>query len=175
MKRIQLFSFLVLFFASEQMSLACACKGLAPLTIVECRKFDVILKCKIDSVAACSGEKSIGYAHVLEIYKGDVALQIIFSFDCASSCMMSLIKNETWLLYGNWNKLKQLELNLCDRNRKYFSIASEDYYLTNTGLSFENEIKYLKKNIGLKMNTATDKVTAIEKYFLFRSHKFNSS
>ena len=77
------------------------------------------------------------------------------SFDCATSCQMSFAKDEIWLVYGKHNEQNQLELNFCDRNRKYFSSAMDDYFSLNLGLTFEEEIKYLKKNIGLKI-AATD-------------------
>lgn len=130
--------------------LACDCKQQSPLTIVECIKFDGILQCTIDSVSACN-TKSIAYAHTIEVYKGAQQGAVQLNFDCSSSCQMSFAKGERWLVYGKLNALHQLEMNFCDRNRKYFSASKDDYFAVNTGLSFEDEIAYLKKNIGLKV------------------------
>lgn len=151
MKTVRLFSFLFLLFAFAQTSLSCECKGVAPLTIVECRKFESITKCKIDSVKTCSGDKSLVYVHVLEMYKGALEKNLVFSYDCSSSCMMSFAKDEIWLFYAKKANQNNYELNLCDRNRKFISNAKEDYYTVNTGLSFDAEIAYLKKNIGFKI------------------------
>ena len=128
---------------------ACNCTQPNLLTIAECVKFDVILQCKIDSVMSCSG-KSIANATVVEIYKGEKMNSIQLLFDCSSSCQMSFAKNEQWLIYGKWNDQKQLQVFFCDRNRKYFSKASDDYFAVNARVSFQDEIKFLKKNIGFK-------------------------
>ncbi|MBL0048448.1 MAG: hypothetical protein IPP32_10180 [Bacteroidetes bacterium] len=150
LKKFFLLNFVLLQFASL---LACDCKQQSPLTIVECIKFDAILQCKIDSVSSCN-TRSIAYTQVIEVYKGVQHGAVQLSFDCSSSCQMSFAKGERWLVYGKLNALHQLEVNFCDRNRKYFAAAKDDYFAVNTGLSFEDEIAYLKKNIGFKVKNA---------------------
>lgn len=161
MKLFLRFSLLLLCLAATQGVWACKCAPTA-LTIVECRKFDLIVQCKILSVSACTDGRSIAEASVLELYKGEQTEKVSFSFDCASSCLMSFSKNETWLIYAKKNAENQFEISLCDRNRMRFTKPADDFNLTNTGISFEDEISYLKKNIGLKLSTATDAKQSID-------------
>lgn len=143
-----LVTFILILFAAQQ-SYACKCPAMAPLTIVECRKFDVIAQCQVDSLGACNG-KSIAFVHTIQMYKGEVPNNWNFVFDCSSSCQLSIEKGDTWLVYAKSNDEQQLELGFCDRNRKKFSKVEEDYFLVNTGLTFQEELDYLVKNIGLK-------------------------
>ncbi len=162
MKVIKKLFLLCSFFLSVNKINGCDCKQVSPLTIIECRKFDAIIQCKIDSVSTCN-QRSIAYAKCIEIYKGEPVKQVQFSFDCSTSCQLSFAKNERWLIYGKLNDQNQLELNFCDRNRKYFESTKDDYFLVNTGLSFADEINYLKKNIGLKIgNTPINNVSTID-------------
>lgn len=161
MKLFRLFSVLLLIIASTQGVWACKCKP-TELTIVECRKFDLIFKCKIEAVTDCQNNRSIAEASILELYKGELTEKVNFSYDCASSCLMSFSKNETWLIYAKKNAQDQFEVSLCDRNRMLFIKPEEDYYFTNTDISFEDEISYLKKNIGLKLNNTNQSKPAID-------------
>jgi len=141
--------------------IACDCPALAPLTIVECRKFDVILQCKIDSVSSCKG-KSIAYAEIIEVYKGNESSVLQFEFDCSSSCQMSFANGEQWLIYGKYNGEKKLEVAFCDRNRKQIADSQKDYFAISSGLSFDEEIRYLVKNIGLKISRVKKNKQAID-------------
>ncbi len=161
MSRFLHFSFLFLFFCNSFQSYGCKCKS-TELTIVECRKFDAILSCEIVSISPCTDGKSVARAKVLERFKGEAIQEVNLLFDCASSCMMSLSENQIWLVYGRKNSNQQLELNLCDRNRMQFKNAEEDFYQSNTGLSFDEEINYLKKNIGLKIVPTQSNEKAID-------------
>jgi hypothetical protein len=160
MKRYLIFSFVLFLFYITKSS-ACKCDSKA-LTIVECRRFEEIFTCKINSITKCTNGKSIAQSTILETYKGNNSNQINFIFDCESSCMMSFEKDQTWLIYAIKNSSNQLEVNICDRNRLKFEKAEDDFYTTNAGLSFEAEINYLKKNIGLKLNKEVHEQNSID-------------
>lgn len=162
MKLVRLFSLISLLISFAAKSYSCECKGTAPLTIVECRKFELIAQCKIDSIKVCTGDKSLVFVSVLEMYKGNLETKLNFLYDCSTSCMMSFAKDEIWLLYAKRGNQNQFELNLCDRNRKYFAQAKDDFYALNAGLSFADEIAYLKKNIGYKIPQEENKNKAID-------------
>lgn len=153
MKLLRFLSLIILFLPLA--TAACDCVAKKDLTIVECRKFDVILSGIVDSVALCNKGKAITFMQVNEVYKGDIANRFHFDFDCESSCQMSFAKGEQWLIYATYNpELKVYEVNFCDRNRKYFQKNSDDYYATSLGINWKDEIDFLKKNIGLKPNVA---------------------
>ena len=152
---------LSLFFINA--SNACNCNEVANLTIVECRKFDCILFCTIDSVYPCENGKSKAVASIAKMFKGDYKDIIRFNFDCSSACLMNFISGEKWILYLRLNQQTgKYDVNLCDRNRKYFKDMKDDYYFSNTGISFKQEMEYLKKNIGLKISNTDSKQKSID-------------
>lgn len=153
MKLLRFFNIFILLLPA--IAVACDCVTTKNLTIVECRRFDVILTGVVDSVATCNKGKATTFMQVKEVYKGDIASRFHFNFDCESSCQMSFAKGEQWLIYTSYNpELKVYEVNFCDRNRKYFQKNADDYYTASLGINWTDEIDFLKKNIGLKPNAA---------------------
>jgi hypothetical protein len=76
---------------------------------------------------------------------------------------MNFISGEKWILYLRLNQQTgKYDVNLCDRNRKYFKDMKDDYYFSNTGISFKQEMEYLKKNIGLKISNTDSKQKSID-------------
>ncbi|MBP6411935.1 MAG: hypothetical protein KA450_00700 [Bacteroidia bacterium] len=151
MKLLHFLSLIILFLPLT--TVACDCVAKKDLTIVECRRFDVILTGVVDSVAMCNKGKAITFLQVSEVYKGDIANRFHFDYDCESSCQMSFAKGEQWLIYAIYNpELKVYEVNFCDRNRKSFQKNTDDYYTASLGVNWKDEIDFLKKNIGLKPN-----------------------
>ncbi|MES2837742.1 MAG: hypothetical protein V4667_09475 [Bacteroidota bacterium] len=142
-----LFLAFVLLFGNQAM--ACDCPPVKALIKNECGKFEVIALGKIELIEKCDGKNASAIFYINELYRGNnIQKSLEFEFDCASSCSMSFEKGEEWLLF-----LKQIDgkliANLCDRNRKRIADSTEDFYATVLQSTLNDDIDFLKNNIGL--------------------------
>lgn len=141
---------LILFtlFASST-ALACQCASLPPVTKEVCDGYNIIFSGQVDSVSACD-DKGLSIVHftIDEVYKGTVMQNVRVEFDCASSCMMSFAKGDSWLMYTNFEKFDLLTVSLCSHTRKFFVEESQDIYALSAQQTFEEEKQFLGKTLG---------------------------
>jgi len=167
-KNLRRLIFLHLFLFSIK-TFACQCPPVEILSIPETRKYDIIFQAQIDSVFACI-DVGTTMVSVKEVYKGNLSASTLLYFDCVSSCQIGLNKNDTWLFYAHKLSGDKYEVRLCDRNRKLFSNDEEDYFRFQTGLSYKQEVEFLKQNIGVQ-SIATDENTEDKKDVTLRENR----
>ena len=128
----------------------CECPPLPDLDKNERKKYDLVFTGTVDSIAACDGQSAV-YFSIEELYVGRATTtkQIKIYFDCSTSCEMMFAKAEKWLIYAKYSKYAHPEVEFCSRSRKYFTDATKDYYIVSSKLTFEDEIEFLRKNVGV--------------------------
>jgi hypothetical protein len=128
-------------------SYSCQCPETS-LSISECDKYEIIFKGKIISVKTC--ENSFGEAifEVEELYKGNATKNFKVLFTCGGSCDMKFSPKEEWIIYSRYKQINNALMDWCSRSRKWFKIDKQDFYATNFGNSYEEEIKFLRSNLG---------------------------
>lgn len=143
-------SLLLLLFIS-QLSFACKCEALMPITKTNCDTYNAIFEGTVDSVTACN-EKGVAKAYftINQAYKGNLEKKTIIEFDCASSCLMSFAISETWIIYANYIGFDVLNVSICSHSRKLFLEESNDIYALTAERSFEQEKQFLQKTLGLQ-------------------------
>ena len=126
---------------------ACQCP-LTQLNETELNKYDIIFKGKINALKI-NGVNSEAILTIDELYKGMVAqnFKVIFNYD--DVCKLELRNGDEWIIYTNYNQIDNAKLDFCSRSRVYIKNIKEDFFAVNTGVSFDEELKYLQKNLGL--------------------------
>jgi hypothetical protein len=130
---------------------ACECPPLADLNGPSAAKYDVIFLGRVDSISPCSTQGiATAYFTIEELYKGSVTREVRVNFECASACLMSFSKGDTWLLYASYLRFDHIKVDLCSHSRKLFAEGEQDIYLMGTQRSFVDERKLLNKLLGTK-------------------------
>jgi hypothetical protein len=141
----------------------------------------VIFYGKVDSIIPCHNS-GIGTAYftIINLYKGSAEQKVAVDYDCTSACMMSLSKNDEWIIYSTYQRFDLLTVSICSHSRKKISDGSADFYQVSSGRSFEEENNFLKKTLGVlpfashnelndqqkEMQPHNDQPTAINKLWL---------
>jgi hypothetical protein len=127
---------------------ACQCPSTS-LSIVESNKYEIIFKGKVSSVKACSDKKGEAVFLIEELYKGNTGPQFKVLFSCKDECSRAFQKGEEWIIYARYKQMDNALMDWCSRSRKYFKIDKEDYYTAIYGNDYEDELKFLKENLGV--------------------------
>lgn len=143
----KLFSLIVFVFIVS-VSEACQC----PVTILnekEIAKYELIFKGKIKSVKLSEGVNSEAVFQVDELYKGNTTPEFKVLFDKSDGCKIDLNAGEEWIIYTNYIQIDKAKLDFCSRSRKYIKNIKEDFFAVTTGISYDEELRYLQTNLGL--------------------------
>ncbi len=133
------------------MLLACECPPVAPVNQETLKGYDIIFSGKIDSVSPCGTNGiAIAYFTIDELYKGKTMKQTAVHFDCLSSCMMSMAKNENWIIYANYRRFDLISVKLCSHSRKYFQASENDIYLSTAQRTYGQEKDFLNSTLGIQ-------------------------
>lgn len=139
--------FIILFTFSYKLSSACQCP-LSALNEKELQKYEIIFKGKIASIKL-SKEKSEAIFNINELYKGIAGEQFKVLFNDLDPCKLELRVGDEWIIYSNYLQIDNAKLDFCSRSRKYIRNIKEDYYAETTGISYDEELRYLQENLGL--------------------------
>lgn len=145
-KMKQLFLILLLIFASK-ISFACQCP-LSTLNEKEITKYEIIFKGSIKSIKL-NKTKSEAIFLVSELYKGIIAQDFKIIFNDEDPCKQELRVGEEWIIYANYYQIDNAKLDFCSRSRKYIKNIKEDFFAEITGISYDEELRYLQTNLGL--------------------------
>ena len=140
--------FLIVFLVVVTVSEACQC----PVTILnekEIAKYELIFKGKIKSVKLSEGANSEAVFQVEELYKGNSTPEFKVLFDKLDECKIDLNAGEEWIIYTNYIQIDKAKLDFCSRSRKYIKNIKEDFYAVTTGISYDEELRYLQTSLGL--------------------------
>ena len=139
----------IVFFSN--LSFACQCPILSPISKELCNKYEVIFYGKVDSISPCA-TNGINTAHftIIELYKGVAEQHVKINFDCSTACMMSFSKGDEWIIYSIFQRFDLMTVNICDHNRKFFSAAEQDVYQITSKRTFEQEKQFLNTSLGIQ-------------------------
>ncbi len=126
---------------------ACQCP-LTTLSLEECNKYDIIYRGKIISVEPCTNQKSQAVFEILELYKGRVNTKFKVLFDCKVECAQEFNPGEEWIIYSNYKQADNAKMDWCSRSRKLIKNEKEDFYAVTYGNSYDEELDFLRKNLG---------------------------
>lgn len=128
-------------------SFACQCP-LTALNEAETSKYDIIFKGKITSVKLLK-ERSEAQFTIQELYKGPIGETFTILFNDADECKLELQAGDEWIIYANFRQVNNAQLDFCSRSRKFFKNSKEDFFAVTTGISYDEEMKYLQTKLGL--------------------------
>ncbi len=131
----------------SQLGIACQCP-LTQLNTAELNKYDIIFKGKINSLKI-NGVRSEAVFTIDELYKGMIAQNFKIIYNNEDVCKLDLRSGDEWIIYTNYYQIDNAKLDFCSRSRVYIKNIKEDFFTVNTGVSYDEELKYLQKNLGL--------------------------
>ena len=137
--------FLNLFFLSLRFSYACDCPPVGKISKEQFDLYEVIFEGKVDSVF-----KNCAWFDIITLNKGSSLQNVKLFFDDSTDCRMSFAKGETWIIYSNYIKFSELAVNFCSRSRKKPEDGKADLYAVSNQSTFDEELTYLKQNLGVK-------------------------
>ncbi len=114
----------------------------------ELNKYDLIFKGKIQSIKL-NGKQSVATFLVDELYKGNTSETFEVLFDDTYNCKLELRAGDEWIIYSNYHQIDNAKLDFCSRSRKLFKVAKEDFFAVTTGISYEEELRFLQTKLGL--------------------------
>ena len=139
--------FILLFILIYNLVNACQCP-LTKLDETETNKYDIIFKGKISSIKLLK-ERSEALFTIQELYKGPISEQFIVLFNDVDVCKLELRAGDEWIIYANFKQINNAQLDFCSRSRKFFKNSKEDFFEVTTGITYQEEINYLQKKLGL--------------------------
>ncbi|MEO6903124.1 MAG: hypothetical protein ABI315_08220 [Bacteroidia bacterium] len=131
--------------------IACECPPILPISTELAKPYTIIFNGRVDSVSICNTDGlATAYFTINKLFKGAVQQNVKIYFDCSSPCMMSLNKNDEWLIYAKYMRFNQLTILLCSHSRKSIEDLKQDYYAVSAGRSFTEEVNFLQQTMGLQ-------------------------
>jgi hypothetical protein len=154
MKKITVLLILLVSYAAAR---ACTCPPLQKLSKEIADSYDVIFLGTVDSVGSCEGNRGSAYFVISQLFKGETTSRIFVNFDCVTDCRMQFKAGETWLIYAEYARYGDLRVNYCGRSRKHASDVNEDFSIATHGITFGEELDYIKLNFGVRQVNEKDR------------------
>lgn len=127
----------------------CACQcPITQLNSLELKKYEIIFSGQINQIKI-NGTNSEAIFTIKELYKGIITQNFKVIFNNDDACKLELRKGDDWIIYSNYNQIDNAKLDFCSRSRLYIKNIKEDFFAVNTGISYDEELKYLQTNLGL--------------------------
>lgn len=133
---------------SPQRVQACQC----PISILsreECGHYEIIFRGKVLEVKSCGDKPGVATLEVLELYKGNSEKKFKLLFNCTDPCFYQFQSGEEWIIYSRYKQVNTGLMDYCSRSRRYFRNNKEDYYISTQGNTYEEELAFLRKELGL--------------------------
>lgn len=139
--------FVILFILTAKSIFACQCP-VTELSDKETGKYDLIFKGKVQSVKL-NKEQSHAIFLIEELYKGNTSSTFKVLFNDLDYCKQEFRAGDEWIIYINYHQIDNAKMDFCSRSRKFFKVAKEDFYSVTTGISYEEELRFLQTKLGL--------------------------
>jgi hypothetical protein len=136
---------------------ACQCPVTA-LNAQELARYEIIFRGKIVSVKPCDDRPGEAVFEISELYKGNAEKNFTVVFDCKHECYQQFLAGDEWIIYSTYKQINNAGMDWCSRSRKHFANAREDFYQVNTGVDYDDEMAYLRKELGVHRLLAGQKV-----------------
>jgi hypothetical protein len=134
-------------FFSVASALGCQCPP-SSLSIEECNKYEIIFKGKILSVKTCGDKFGEAVFEIEDLYKGNASKNFTVLFECNTECYQQFLAGEEWIIYSRYKQVNNAKMDWCSRSRKFFNNLGEDFYMVNYGNDYDDEVKFLRDNLG---------------------------
>ena len=138
----------VILFLNGLKTLACTCPPTA-LSADECKKYELIFRGKVKDVKNCELRPGEALFEILELYKGNATPEFKVLFPCKDACARAFKTGEEWIIYTRYKQIDNAEMDWCSRSRKHFATDKEDYYFVLYGNDYEDELRFLRTELGL--------------------------
>ncbi len=110
-----------------------------------------------------SGKEFFAEFVVSQPFKGLVPRDIKIAYDGITSCQMRFLPGDEWLLYVKKDSVnKKWWVNYCERSRRYAEPGEEDEYTVYSGMTLDEELRFLGKNYASGQIVGEDTLTMIE-------------
>lgn len=136
-----------LFIFTTHVSMACQCP-ITQLNEKELSKYEIIFKGSIKSIKL-NKSKSEAIFTISELYKGVISQDFKIFFDDEDPCKLQLRVGEEWIIYTKYYQVDNAKLDYCSRSRYFIKNLNEDFFAETTGMSYDEELRYLQTNLGL--------------------------
>jgi len=134
-------------FFNVNSSIACTCP-LTTLSLAECDKYQIIFRGKVVSHTTCTDKPGETVFQILDLFKGKVHEKFKVLYHCNEPCSSTFNPGEEWIIYTNYKQVDNARLDWCSRSRKFIKNFKEDYYAQTYGNSYDEEVAFLRKNLG---------------------------
>ena len=139
---------IIFFIQCGLMSIACDCP-LSALSLDECNKYEIIFKGKITSVLNSNSKLGEAIFEVEELYKGNATKTFKILFDSQENCSQPFVMGQEWIIYSRYKQIDNAKIDWCSRSRKHFNNEQDDFYTITYGNDYDDEVSFLRKNLGL--------------------------
>jgi hypothetical protein len=144
MKHLTIIFLLILI---SKLSIACQCP-LSKLSDKEIAKYDIIFNGLIKSIKLNKSNSEAIFT-ISNLYKGIIAQDFKIIFNDEDLCKLELRVGDEWIIYSNYYQVDNAKLDFCSRSRKYIKNIKEDFFAETTGITYDDEIRYLNTHLGL--------------------------
>lgn len=148
MKKSNCNLFIVFFCLTITKITACQCP-LTQLSKAECSKYELIFRGKVLSVATCKGKPGVALFEIQDLYKGNLPNQFQMLFNCDEPCSSEFNVGEEWIIYTRFKQINNGLMDWCSRSRRFIKNEKEDYYVATSGVTYDQEVKFLQDSLGL--------------------------
>jgi hypothetical protein len=136
----------ILFLLITRQVSACQCP-ISNLDEKELNRYELIFRGKLQNINL-NERKSEAIFEISDLFKGNATKEFIVMFDDTDPCKLDLRVGDEWLIYSNYIQIDRVKLDYCSRSRRFFKNIKEDYFAEITGLSYDDEYKYLTEKLG---------------------------
>lgn len=130
---------------------ACDCGGvLADWKPESVQNSFAVARIRIDSMAIGEKTDCVVWGRGLELLWGDLPSVMPIVYDCHSSCAMSFLPGEEWLVYVEQNPNKTLRIQFCGRSRRRPAMGQRDEGVLASRIGFEEELAKIKSTFPVR-------------------------
>ena len=144
------------------MAHACTCDPLPKITRDQTDVYTVVFSGYIKQLIHQPDEDYAEFV-VRNPYKGLVPRDIKIAYDNRTSCKMPFFPGDEWLIYAKKDSLhKKWRVNSCERSRKFPEGDETDDYTVYSGITLDEELKFLALNYSNGQIVGEDTLTMIQ-------------
>lgn len=149
----------IIFFSFAKIGYSCDCPPLTNLSVENVKQYNLIFKGCADSISFKNNSATAWFT-IVELYKGSSHKQIEIQIEYLADCQFKIEKGDEWIIYANYKNFGNATVSPCGRSRKYFSAIEDDYFTVINRLSYEDELAFLKNNLGVHPFIQTESTDA---------------
>jgi hypothetical protein len=142
------FFFVSCFIVMATRLLSCDCPPVKLKSPGYLDKFHLIFRARADSVIL-SGSNVIVWFAVLDLFKGTSPRICPVYLGGEGSCQLRPERGDEWIIYASYQSFGKPFLDYCSPSRKQIADKTQDFNTINNGLSYQDELAFLKSVFGV--------------------------